>query len=205
MAKSFPNTGATVGLAADRTAMTSMVEGQEFFETDTNKMFVYSGSGWVQTNSWSTTSGVTGVSNLIVPPACRAKRTNSTSYTSGANMSFDLEDFDTDGMHDTVTNNDRITIQTAGIYLITFTYEFSYSGTLTKEQAQINLSTGVNTYVMKYGSGAANTGGTVTVVANLAVSDYATTAVYLDGTSSITTAAGSGATSLNAIWLGRTS
>jgi hypothetical protein len=73
MAKSFPNTGATVGLAADRTAMTSMVEGQEFFETDTNKMFVYSGSGWVQTNSWSTTSGVTGVSNLIVPPLFSGK------------------------------------------------------------------------------------------------------------------------------------
>lgn len=47
MAKAFPNTGATVGLAADRTAMTGMYAGQQFFETDTNLMFVYNGSAWV--------------------------------------------------------------------------------------------------------------------------------------------------------------
>jgi hypothetical protein len=47
MAKSFPNTGTTVGLAADRSAMTSMFAGQQFFETDTNLMFVYNGSAWV--------------------------------------------------------------------------------------------------------------------------------------------------------------
>ena len=47
MAKSFPNTGATVGLASDRTAMTGMYAGQGFYETDTNKNFLYNGSAWV--------------------------------------------------------------------------------------------------------------------------------------------------------------
>ncbi|GAI68292.1 unnamed protein product [marine sediment metagenome] len=37
---------------------------------------------------------------------------------------FDREDYDTDEMHDTVTNNERITIKTAGIYLITFQGQF---------------------------------------------------------------------------------
>jgi hypothetical protein len=47
MAKSFPNTGATIGLAADRTAMTGMYAGQYFYETDTGLMFTYTGSAWI--------------------------------------------------------------------------------------------------------------------------------------------------------------
>jgi len=46
MAKSFPNTGATVGLAADRTALTSPFAGMQFYETDTKKLFIYNGSIW---------------------------------------------------------------------------------------------------------------------------------------------------------------
>ena len=37
---------------------------------------------------------------------------------------FDREDYDTDEMHDLVVNNERITIKTAGIYLITFQGQF---------------------------------------------------------------------------------
>ena len=47
MAKSFPNTGATVGLAADRTALTSPFAGMQFFETDTKALYLYDGSAWV--------------------------------------------------------------------------------------------------------------------------------------------------------------
>lgn len=47
MAKAFGGLGVTTGLAADRTSMTGMVSGQQFFETDTNLFFVYTGSAWV--------------------------------------------------------------------------------------------------------------------------------------------------------------
>lgn len=47
MAKSFPNTGATVGLAADRSALTSPFAGMQFFETDTKALYLYDGSAWV--------------------------------------------------------------------------------------------------------------------------------------------------------------
>ena len=47
MGKAFANTGVTVGLAADRTAMTGMYAGQAFYETDTNCQYLYNGSGWV--------------------------------------------------------------------------------------------------------------------------------------------------------------
>jgi len=40
---------------------------------------------------------------------------------------FDTEDYDTDGMHDLVVNPDRVTIKTAGIYLIVVHFYFGLS------------------------------------------------------------------------------
>ena len=34
------------------------------------------------------------------------------------NLALDSEDFDTDGMHDTATNNERLTFKTAGKYVV---------------------------------------------------------------------------------------
>ena len=66
MAKAFGGLGVTAGLAADRTSMTGMVAGQQFFETDTKIMYLYNGSSWeifmpnftniVEGNSTSTAS-----------------------------------------------------------------------------------------------------------------------------------------------------
>ena len=53
MAKGFPNVGCTVGLASDRTALTSPFTGQQFFETDTKLLYVYDGSAWVSVVSTS--------------------------------------------------------------------------------------------------------------------------------------------------------
>jgi len=53
MAKAFPNTGVTTGLSTDRSAMTGMGAGQQFFETDTNKTYVYNGSSWIQENDYT--------------------------------------------------------------------------------------------------------------------------------------------------------
>lgn len=46
MAKAFGGLGVTAGLAADRTSMTGMSAGQQFYETDTNRTYVYDGSVW---------------------------------------------------------------------------------------------------------------------------------------------------------------
>ena len=61
------------------------------------------------------------ISFLLNPPHCKV-------YQSGGGVSqatgvwllvaFDLESFDTDGMHDTTTNNSRLTFNTAGQYRI---------------------------------------------------------------------------------------
>lgn len=55
MAKAFPNTGVTTGLAADRTAMTGMTAGTYFYETDTNKIWVYNGTSWLNTQDLTNT------------------------------------------------------------------------------------------------------------------------------------------------------
>ena len=50
MAKAFSGLGVTAGLAADRAALTGMVAGQEFFETDTKLLYAYDGSSWIKMN-----------------------------------------------------------------------------------------------------------------------------------------------------------
>lgn len=61
-----------------------------------------------------------------VTPFARVKRSTSQIINSGANafITFDSEDADNDGIHDTVTNTDRVTAQTAGIYLIVCEAQF---------------------------------------------------------------------------------
>jgi len=66
MAKSFAGLGPTAGLAADRTSMTGMSAGQQFYETDTNKVYVYTGVGWVEVSALNLTGGLnTGVYNAL--------------------------------------------------------------------------------------------------------------------------------------------
>lgn len=61
----------------------------------------------------------TRVNTLTVPPACRLINTaNVSPYTSGSAITWNSESFDTDNMHSTTTNTDRITIATAGIYYV---------------------------------------------------------------------------------------
>jgi hypothetical protein len=57
---------------------------------------------------------------LIDPPGCSVFHSTTQSTTSGTPFfpACDSETFDNDGMHSTVTNNSRITIQTAGRYLV---------------------------------------------------------------------------------------
>ena len=51
MARAFGGLGVTTGLVADRAALSGVVAGQQFFETDTNKTLVYTGSVWQELNT----------------------------------------------------------------------------------------------------------------------------------------------------------
>ena len=68
---------------------------------------------------------------LINPPACSIKHSAAQSIATATTVTMlgDTENYDNDAMHSTVTNNSRITAQTAGRYLATALVEFPTNGT----------------------------------------------------------------------------
>lgn len=72
------------------------------------------------------------VSFLANPPTCRVFRSTTQTLTTGvaAAIAFDSERFDTDTMHSTVSNTERITFTTAGVYVVTgiLTYASNATG-----------------------------------------------------------------------------
>lgn len=64
---------------------------------------------------------------LANPPACRVFHNANQSITNNTetSLAFNSERFDTDNMHDTVTNNSRITFNTAGIYVVSAAVQFA--------------------------------------------------------------------------------
>ena len=94
-----------------------------------------------------------------------------TSINSGAVIAFNSENFDTDGFHDTVTNNSRITIPVglAGKYLIGGSFIASNSN---NNSAQIRLN---GTSIVQSGSQpytTADGGNALSTVYELAEGDY---------------------------------
>ena len=61
-----------------------------------------------------------GIADFPTLPGCNAYNSTNPTITNGAwnTLAFDSELYDTDTMHDLVTNNSRITCKTAGKYLI---------------------------------------------------------------------------------------
>lgn len=59
---------------------------------------------------------------VLAPPSCQAFNSAAQSIPDsfGTVVALDSERYDTDTMHDNVTNNSRITFKTAGIYVVTF-------------------------------------------------------------------------------------
>lgn len=81
---------------------------------------------------------------LIDPPVCSVYHSTTQNVTTatGTVLSANSENFDNDGMHSTVTNNSRITIQTAGRYQLQANVQFAGNATGYRQiQFQLNGST----------------------------------------------------------------
>lgn len=88
---------------------------------------------------------------------CRVTRTVAQPIPNSTNtaVEFDEEFFDTDGMHSTVTLNTRITINTAGIYVVGFGAEFTGTGNYTRVLAFLRTNgTAEIAYVQSASQGA---------------------------------------------------
>jgi hypothetical protein len=162
MAKAFPNTGVTTGLAADRTAMTGMTAGTYFYETDTKKTFVYNGSSWVEDNNYNLTYvpsfHVTGNGGFVTVAAGAAAPFNYINMDTGSNFN---------------TTNNRFVAPVAGIYLFGVSMYsngscsmcFAKNGSQTYQTADLNpLMTAPSTPTgLTFGS---------SIILTLAVNDY---------------------------------
>ncbi len=102
----------------------------------------------------------------------RAFRTASTALTAGtwATLAFDNESYDTDTMHDNVTNNTRITFTTAGKYLVTGCGRFTTNAT---HGLRIRLNGATELAVITHGNSSANPeGSTISLLYQFSAGDY---------------------------------
>jgi hypothetical protein len=136
---------------------------------------------------------------------CKATRSGNLSYTSATDIAWNDEAFNTDGMHDISTNNERITINTAGIYLFVLNVHITFTGTYSPgPDVQIIHSVDGAIGYWYGGSSVSPTAGVfnLSAVAECAATDYITARMTTSGASGVTVIAGS-ATYLSATWLGQ--
>jgi hypothetical protein len=108
---------------------------------------------------------VTNVNNYRVPPMARVRRaTSNFSVTAGSSGFFEWnsETYDTDGMYDGASPQ-RLTVQTAGVYLVVMNFVLQWSGTATVRDVQLIHTT---------------SGGTETNIGGVFL-DYTSTSVFL--------------------------
>ncbi|HVW33470.1 MAG TPA: hypothetical protein VHL53_13100 [Acidimicrobiia bacterium] len=126
------------------------------------------------------------ISFLANPPGCRVyhNTTQSVSDNTITVVSFNSERFDTDTMHDTSSNNSRLTIKTAGLYLVTFTGVFAQGSDYARVYAdiQLNGATAIAIDDKATPAIAHSPGVRVSTVYKLAVNDYLQARVYHDNT-----------------------
>lgn len=74
------------------------------------------------------------VNFLANPPSCRVYHSaaQTIAHNTPVALAFNSERLDTDNMHDTVTNNSRITFNAAGLYVITASVQWQAAATGTR-------------------------------------------------------------------------
>ena len=124
--------------------------------------------------NWNTDL-VDNIAFLANPPSCRVYNSAAISITTSGTaqaLTFNSERYDTDTMHDTATNTGRITIKTAGLYVVFALVEFASNATGYR-QAYIRLN-GTTVIAAQSGPAATSLGTELnpTCIYKFAVNDY---------------------------------
>lgn len=123
---------------------------------------------------------------LANPPACRVyhNTTQSISDALEATVIFNSERYDTNTMHDTVTNNSRITLNTAGIYQVGFSGNFPTLITYSNVYCTIRLNGSTNIALVQLTPTTFNAAEflNVNTTYKFAAADYIEARVYQDNT-----------------------
>lgn len=128
---------------------------------------VGSTSGWVLTSTGDGTmptfQAPTGGGGGTIDKSCRLRKSAAQSIgVTRVALDFDVEDFDTDTMHSTVSNTSRITIQTPGKYLLLGTVSTSANATA---QAAFRVNGTTEILLSAVGNAGASLNGGCTIAA----------------------------------------
>jgi hypothetical protein len=149
-------------------------------------------------------AGTVGDFLAMDPPACRAKASALTTCTNGGETAIALaaEDYDTDTMHDTVTNNSRVTFKTAGLYVVTGLIPFD-AAAAGKREAFIRLN-GSGAYLAMSSEPSAGVANYHPLAATykFAINDYIELRAFVDGANVNTIQAATIFSTLTATWIG---
>lgn len=157
-----------VEILTSSTRPTDPYNGQIIHETDKNR--------------WTSRLNGTWIPAPHNPPHCAVRHNSDQTHTNNGGwetVGFNTEDEDTDSMHDTVTNNPRITVPVAGIYLLTACVEFAANATGVRATGFRKNSSGTNApnikgrWVSGDGLGGGSIiGGAISSVVKLVATDY---------------------------------
>lgn len=145
------------------------------------------------------TQGPQGVIDTAVRARAYGSAHAAIANSASAGLSFTVEEYDTDNIHDNVTANTRFTCKTAGVYVVVGQLGLT-SFASGRIQATVRLNGGADKGVAEIGSGLA--GGLVTAIVPMSVNDYVELVVANLSGASITPFAGSGSTFLSLARIG---
>ncbi len=146
---------------------------------------------------------------LANPPACRVynNANQNLADNTAVTLAFNSERYDTNSMHDNVTNNSRITINTAGIYLVTLHVRVDAAADFLTVEAGIfkNGATPIAIQKLAYNANDQVPVLSVATAYKLAVADYLTAVVTQNNTANTVEVATTGADyspEFSATWIG---
>lgn len=138
-------------------------------------------TGTTITSTWGNLVG-NATDFLANPPSCRVynNAVQSIPHTTVTALTFNSERYDTDTMHSTSSNTSRITFNTAGLYLVSFSLTMTTNTDWTLIATQIRINGGVAVGKNQIGTLTVNDDAsqTLTAVYKFAAADYVEACVY---------------------------
>lgn len=153
------------------------------------------------------TNPSTLVSEWFTPPACRVYHSASQAIApaTGTVLAFNSERFDSAAMHDTATNNSRITAPISGVYALTATVQWNSNASASFQTSlMLNGTTLIALQIVTPAAGGAlNHGQVVAAIYKLAAGEYVEVYVYQATAGSVNVLSGGNySPEFAAAWLG---
>lgn len=166
-------------------------------------------TGQLVTASLMNTDWGGNIAFLANPPACRVYHNTTQAITNitETTLAFNSERFDTSAMHDTVTNNSRITMNTAGLYLVSLSFELASAADYRYVMGVIRMNGNWNIALNSSMDNAVAVSPRMTfsTVYKFAAADYVEGRVYFDRTglaAANVLSNGAWSPELSAVWVG---